>query len=129
ANALVEQRNFSATWAAREAGWLVSPLFTTEARSSSHRSLVQECSQIPLFIIEDETGRRRISPRELAKYSHVWTIESELIRSAERLIGEVPGTGGIRALSVALGGSAFELSELPILCGAADKRIGEAFLG
>jgi molecular chaperone HtpG len=125
--AMVRERQYSLTGATREAGWLVAPLLNGLA-AEAQQMIINVVGGLPLFLIEDRKGRRAASASELAESKHFWTLESELIRSAEKMIGEVATSGSLGALGRALGGSMFDLPEDPMLCGHGETHLRATLL-
>lgn len=120
-NELIHVRNFSLTWAVREARYLSEPLFGSPrhneepVRPKSSELLLGELRRIPILVTESPKGRTNISADDLAELDHFWTIDCELMRSAERLLGEVSGNASLRDLGRGLSTGLVELPEQTVL--------------
>ena len=125
---LMSEEQFSVTWATREAAFLLDPLLSHIARASSRLTFIRVASTIPLFLVEVKDERQAISVTDLRNYEHIWTAESELIRSAESLIGEASSTGSINLLTRVMPGAALSPVPQPMLCRAEQGHLRETFL-
>ena len=105
--ALYEQRNYSLTWAIREAKYLLQPLLNPSRRGlDGHENispldntkLYERIKEIPLVLVEKDEQRNAISPLEFAKIPSFWIVNSPSFRHAESLIREVPSTASLSAL-------------------------------
>lgn len=100
-------RAFSLTWAIEEARFLVMPLLENRdgAKQISKGLWDEALCELPIIAVESEGQRRAVSPDELRKEPHFWTIDCGLFQSAERLIREAGSTmslsGAIKALNIA----------------------------
>ena len=120
-NSLLETRGHSLTWAIQEAHYLLSPLFTGSTHLGNRNEALKEellrdaVADVRLHLIETAHRREAVSTNGLRKIPKFWTITCPLLRSAEHLIRETPGSASIRSVLAALG-SEVPLPEDPIFC-------------
>lgn len=101
--ALVAERGFSLTWAAKEARYLMSSLTQQTPAASDRELYLSAASTVPTFVIDDGQERRLASAAEVASSPKVWTVHAALFRSAESLLREVSTSASVAALTSALG--------------------------
>lgn len=127
---LHERRQFSLTWATHESRYLLSSLL--EARSpdpggrfkpSDWGLLLDSIRHLPVLLIEHHNKRSAISPAELSRTPHFWTIDSQFFRSAELLIREVAGEGSLSSLIGSLRSDSIQFPEEPVLCGFVPRSV------
>jgi len=102
---LHSKRSFSLTWATQESSYLLSALtHQAESKAQSVNLLVEELEKLPVLLVEGNgQNRRALSPEELAISKAFWTSDSELFRSAEKLLKEVPTSTSLNAVVGTLG--------------------------
>ena len=86
---LISKRAFSATWAAGETPYLISPLLGYGSRNTSpinSSSLLDALQDIPCVMVEQDGKMAARTPREISKEAVFWVIDSGLMRSAELLL-------------------------------------------
>jgi molecular chaperone HtpG len=121
----LQARGYSVTWAAGEADWLVSPLFSPmqeRADPLNPQVLAEAVRATPIFLIEQAGKRHLTSAVELDELAEFWTIESLSARSAEVVIKESSGQVSLTSLMRALGVPKDELPPDPLVCGLERSR-------
>ncbi len=107
--ALVAERNFSVTWAAREARWLISPLLREGALDQDAFDRI--AAELPSLVVDEGGSRRLASPGEVNRAGGFWTVQSAFHESAEAVLRELPSEVSVAALSEALGVEGFDAPE------------------
>lgn len=123
---LREERNYSLTWATREAKFLAGPLYARsggEATPEDRSLLIKELSTIPALIVEEGHERKAVSASGLSSSAHIWTIDCPLFDSAESMLREVPGSSSLHALSESAFEGKLALESDPILAGYQPRHI------
>jgi molecular chaperone HtpG len=121
ARELYSNRSFSLTWAAEEARYLAKPL-QGERRDQqgtpiSSVLLSEEMEQLDVLPVEENGERKLISARALAERPEFWTIESELLRSAEPLIREASTSASLSSIIAVIDVGRMAFPDSLVLCG------------
>lgn len=114
-NALQRDRNFSITWSVHEATFLAQPFLRESAltnRGLANRAL----ADVPLLLIDSDTGRSAMDYNELQKHQEFWTVEGVIYDSAEALLREVASPASLRTVIGSLQSSSLDLPRGLILC-------------
>jgi hypothetical protein len=116
-SALHERRSFSLTWATGEVLFMVKQFLESNRASDAVAwpILKGEIEKLPTVLVEHRGERRALSPVEIASEPSFWTSESALLKSAERLIKEVPGSASLSALFASFGAPGLGLPDGMIL--------------
>lgn len=94
----VEQ--FSPTRAVAELRLQAGTLLSSGA---THQELLERAvATLPLFVVEDDDGRRALSLDQLDTLVPYWTVESSLARSLENLLRSAPAALSLRELAARL---------------------------
>jgi hypothetical protein len=132
AEALQTERGLSMTWAGQEAELLVRQLIMSESRVARPRkeskatdpsALKDEMKQQPLFLIEEGGARTLAAAADLASEERLWTVDSALVRAAERILREIPADGSLSAISSGFETNAFSLPDGRTLVGYSPNSI------
>ena len=120
-----EKLNFSPTWAATEAGFLVQPLLDASERSRpiDVSLLEKKLAEIPSILLERDANREIVSVEELNKIPSFWTIDSTGIRSLESLFKEVPQPLSLSSFSNVVTASTLNLPDEPVLGGLKESGV------
>ncbi|RAI43092.1 hypothetical protein CH341_16150 [Rhodoplanes roseus] len=103
---LATEEGYSLSRAVGEAPFIAS-LLLAQTNSLSRPSLLSKAiSQTPLIIVEDGSGRRKISYEDLRALGEFWTVESPLSRSIETFVREAPSDITASSIIKTLGNSA-----------------------
>jgi hypothetical protein len=94
---LTGAESFSPTRAVREVRLQASRILAGRAREP--QALRAAMRRLPLYIVEDQDGRRPISLDDLDTIVPYYSIESSLISSLENVLGSVPGSLSLLDLS------------------------------
>lgn len=117
---LTQKRSFSLTWATGETSYLLEPLLRTQDSHTTgalNPKLLKDALQsIPCLLIEEAGKRKAISPKELSESKELWTIDCDLLSSAESLIREVSSTASLESLVNALNVIDFKFPDAPVVC-------------
>jgi hypothetical protein len=111
----MRDRSFSLTWAVQEAQYLLSPL-TKQSNPVNWDSLIASARNLPVLLVEQAGSRQAMSPSDLDRHPHFWTVHCGLFRSAELLIREVKSEASLSNLVQALQVEDLRLPSDPILC-------------
>lgn len=119
ADELQSARSFSLTWAAEEARYLARLLLEKDRRVApvSAALLDEKLGELYVLPIEEGGQRKLISSQGLAKRTEFWTIESELLRSAEPLIREASTSASLARVITAIDVEGFAFPDSLVLCG------------
>ena len=121
-----KKNGFSLTWASSETLYLLNPLLNSYWKDNrdrfeplDHQLLNDAINEIPSILIEKGKSRVALSPKEIQNEDIVWTIDCDLLRSAESLIKEIPTNTSLTDLmDILYSSSEHKLYELNcILCG------------
>jgi hypothetical protein len=116
-NRLTQVENYSLTWAANNAITLV-PIVLTDGSGDDAvlpSELRTQMKSLPVYVVE-KTGRRlNIDFNQLVQENSFWTVDCQLVRSAEQLVREVKSNSNVSDLVRALGDPAQELPSGTIL--------------
>jgi molecular chaperone HtpG len=114
---LTKAENYSLTWAANNAITLVP--FGLNSGIDNDAVLPSELrnslKSLPIYIVEKLGKRINISFNELTKEDLFWTVDCQLVRSAEQLVREVKSNSNVADLVKALGDPAQALPDGTIL--------------
>lgn len=118
---LFEDRGFSQSWAASEAKYLMGRLFSDINKRNIRNPidgslLLEKLRQMPIVLIEEKGARRLFSATEVDRLDEFWTIESNLVQSAESFIREAQGKGSIAQILSMLS-EEVQLPSGALLCG------------
>jgi molecular chaperone HtpG len=111
---LVDSERYSISWATSQIPFLSSALFSQRARGGNQQLRRNAIAELPLFIIEEGEDRKVASLVDLKKAASFWTMDSVMMRSAERLVRESSSEITIRQLMSACHGT--KIPEGTILC-------------
>jgi molecular chaperone HtpG len=112
---LIDTRNYSLTWAAREAAWLSTPLI--EARAVNPSLLFKVGAELSLLLADSGEERKLTSPAEVSNLEHFWTMDAGVLRSADALLREIPGSVSLAKLEQVFGPGAFVLPPGTVVSG------------
>lgn len=120
--ALHAARGQSITWAAQEAEVLLGALLEKERRGGLFAAvhpmaLEEEIKRQPLVLIEVDGERSMKAGCELQEEGRLWTVDSGLVRAAERILREIPGKGSLHAIASGFERGGFSLPEGMTLVG------------
>lgn len=121
---LRSRRNFSLTWAAQEAQYLLLPLFGKEwaGRDESKPEPVSpsvfrsSLKTVPILVVETGGARRTYSVDQLHASPAFWTVDCALCRSVECLLREIPTESSLLSVTTALTSQGIGLPAEQILC-------------
>mgnify|MGYP000669331598 CR=1 FL=1 len=121
---LYKSKGFSLTWASSEALYLLRPLIhnlnsDTKFEPISKALLSKAINEIPAILVEQDNKRISLSPNDIQNKHEIWTIDSNLIRSAESLIREASVNSSLSSLMNSLyTNDEYKLNEMNcLLCG------------
>jgi molecular chaperone HtpG len=102
---LIAEENYSLTWATNNAITLVPFSFFDEGRGEVivPDALRKRMKELPVYIVEKEGKRINIEFNELVKEETFWTVDCQLIGSAERLVREANTNSTVVGIVGALG--------------------------
>jgi len=92
---------FSLTWAINESPYLLGPLIKNSHTSeesvdpSDESLLYNSLNKAEIFLIEQNLHRKAVSIDFLNNIKNIWIIDSNLFRSAESLIKEIPTSSSL----------------------------------
>jgi molecular chaperone HtpG len=113
---LTQVENYSLTWAANNAINLVPFDFRgSENEAVLPGKLREHMKSLPVYIVEKSGKRINIDFNGLAKEKIFWTVDSQLMKSAERLVREAKSNSTVSDIVVALGDPAQKLPSGTIL--------------
>ena len=121
---LTSKRSFSPTWATGETQYLLAPLLRSSRQEGlplSRKLLHEALRAIPCVMVEENGKRICRSPESLLQTKELWTIDCDLLSSAESLIREVASAASLSELVKALNVSDFEFPNAPVVCGASHR--------
>jgi molecular chaperone HtpG len=116
-NRLIEVEHYSLTWAANNAITLV-PFGLTGGIDSDAvlpNELREHMKSLPIYIVEKSGKRMNIDFNDLTKEKTFWTVDSQLVQSAEQLVRETKSNSTVSDIVVALGDHAQKLPTGTIL--------------
>ncbi|WP_174367387.1 ATP-binding protein [Deinococcus sp. JMULE3] len=117
-NNLVNEKNFSLTWAVAEAKWLLPPI--TEESHSRYRPIRQELlneelKKIPLILVDIADKRENISIEQLNQYNSFWVIDWDFNSAVNNVLKNAPVSLSIKNIMKELSLESSEMPEEPIL--------------
>jgi molecular chaperone HtpG len=101
-DSLKDQRGYSLTWAAQEARLMMHGL-GNENFLSSNVAYERMFSDLKINLIEEDGERKVVSAGDIKERAELWTIDCQMIRSAEYLIREVKGSKSLSKVVEAAG--------------------------
>ncbi len=112
--------NFSITWVALEAKYLLGPLwlYNDESLAWNESILKHEIRKLPTLIVETNGKREAVAPFKLKEYNGFWTIQCSFYSFAESLVREVPGDASVSGIISNLNIKNFSLPNEPVLSGS-----------
>lgn len=114
---LTDNEHYSLTWAVRNATMLISPLVYEERMGAVLPGKLRESLRsLPVFIVEHKGSRHGASLTSLKDCGEFWTVDCELVRSAESLIKEVSSSASLGSIVETLGDKRLGLPEGTVLC-------------
>jgi molecular chaperone HtpG len=118
---LINTEKFSLTWATNEAHYLATPLVQNfRGRAKDPDALNDLVETLPVYLVEEERRRSARSLSDLKAYGSFWTAESELMRSADRLVREMVGDVSIANTLASISGNKIQLPS-PLLTNLAGQ--------
>jgi hypothetical protein len=114
-NRLVKEENYSLTWAANNAIMLVPFGFTDSRDTLLPNDLRDHMKGLPVYIVEKNGRRTNIAFNELVKEETFWTVDCQLVQSAEGLVKESKADSTVENIVKALGDIAQQLPQGTIL--------------
>jgi hypothetical protein len=112
---LMQEENYSLTWAANNAIMLVPFGFTDNRDAILPNELRDHMKGLPVYIVEKNGRRTNIAFNELAKEETFWTVDCQLVQSAEGLVKESKADSTVANIVTALGDTAQQLPPGTIL--------------
>ena len=101
---LKEEEGYSLTWAVNNAVGLVPYSFDDSSRGAVFQDALRErMNELPIYIVEKDRMRRNVSLKELLADKEFWTVDCELVRSTEKLLGEVATSSTVAEVIGSLG--------------------------
>jgi hypothetical protein len=133
ADELQTRRSLSMTWAGQEAELLLKQLLAKEtgpsmrARSSTpaidQSAFKDEMKGQALLLVESEGTRSLAAATTLTGEQRLWTVDSALVRAAERILREIPADGSLNAISSGFETDAFRLPDGITLVGYSPQSV------
>lgn len=117
---LHEKRQFSLTWATREARYLLNRLLRNEpndAEALKPNLLDHAVQEIPTLLVEHNGERQVVSPAHFSSEEKFWMSDCQLFRSAEMLIREIPNQVSVATLITFLFSEGCDFPNEPLLTG------------
>jgi hypothetical protein len=124
--ALEKERGFSPSWAAREARYLLGPFFerASEFGQPEEKAVAltdphlmrKALLDLPCMLVEQGGKRIKTTLRVVQGHDSFWTVESFFFRSAEDLLKEVPSSGSLSSLLLAVGANGVSIPNGTLLC-------------
>ena len=113
---LVVEEGYSLTWSHNQVPFLMYPIFGEGPTRISQIGVFEKCLEdVPLLLLEDVSGRRSVSIREMQDVGGFWTVESSLMNSIEQFVKESKLEITAKTLIGAGVGAAYKLPDGPIL--------------
>ncbi|MGJ5178198.1 HD domain-containing protein [Bradyrhizobium oligotrophicum] len=112
---LIEEEGYSLTWAANNAIMLVPFDFLNQKDTLLPNELRERMKELPVYVVEKNGRRTNISFKELVKEQIFWTVDCQLVHSAEGLVRESKADSTVSSIVHALGDKAQELPAETIL--------------
>jgi molecular chaperone HtpG len=105
---LMTKENYSLTWSVNNAVMLVPFNLSEDTQSDAvlPNALRDRMKTLPIYIVEKSGARTNISFDDLIKEETFWTVDSELVRSAEQLVREAKTNATVSGIVTALGDKA-----------------------
>lgn len=116
AERLVSGEKYSISWASSQIPFLVNALVSGDADAINYSLQREALKKLPMFVIESEGRRRSASLAVLKADGSFWTVESEMTRSAERILREASTELTLKQLMEILERDAPWLPEGVIVC-------------
>jgi hypothetical protein len=111
---IYENKSYSLSWAVNEVKHLERPL--KEGRAEDSEQYYEERAKVPSILIEKEGKREAISKSNLAECNKIWTIDSPLLRRANRLFVNLPVQKSYKELINDLDLPLDEIPSDPLIC-------------
>ncbi len=86
--ALYKERSFSIAWAVEAAQFIIRPLRKRTINNSE--ILDKEMKNVPIILVERENERIPMTLSDLESSGKFWTVDSPLLRRADRLFRDMP---------------------------------------
>lgn len=126
-DALRNDRGQSLTWAAQEGETQLELLLEGDpygnqpevVRPVDPSALQQSIRAEPLVLIEREGERSLVAAEHLAGEDRLWTVDSGLVRAAERILREISADGSLHAIASGFSDDVFALPNGATLVGYA----------
>ena len=87
---MVAEEHYTVTWAISQIAYIISPLIASRARVTRRDLQRDALRELPMFLVESNNERKAASLQDLHSAGNFWSIQSELLRSAETLVREAP---------------------------------------
>src|SRR5882757_5845064 len=105
----MKEENYSLTWAANNAIMLVPFGFTDNRDTLLPNELRDHMKELPVYIVEKNGRRTNVTFNELVKEETFWTVDCQLVQSAEGLVKESKADSTVANVVTALGDKAAQL--------------------
>jgi molecular chaperone HtpG len=112
---LMEEENYSLTWAANNAIMLVPFGFADNREALLPSELREHMKGLPVYIVEKNGKRINTHFNDLIKEEQFWTVDCQLVDSAEGLVREAKANSTVANIIAALGDKAQALPQGTIL--------------
>lgn len=112
---LMREEKYSLTWAANNAIMLVPFGFTNSQDALLPNELRERMKTLPVYIVEKNGRRTNVAFNELLQEETFWTVDCQLIQSAEGLVKESKADSTVASIVNALGDKAQQLPSGTIL--------------
>ncbi|MET3335831.1 molecular chaperone HtpG [Bradyrhizobium japonicum] len=112
---LVREEKYSLTWAANNAIMLVPFGFSNAQDALLPSELRERMKTLPVYIVEKDGRRTNIAFNDLTKENTFWTVDCQLVQSAEGLVKESKADSTVASVVNALGDKAQQLPSGTIL--------------
>jgi hypothetical protein len=111
---LTNEEGYSLTWATSEIPFLIAPVVGVPPKDQD--ALHKIIATLPMYITETEVGRQLLSVEQLKELGSFSTVESETLRSAERMVRELPALKSVSQLINATGDRSAILPNGAVVC-------------
>ncbi len=108
---LMDEEKYSLTWAANNAIMLAPFGFSESQEAMLPSELREHMKGLPVYIVEKNGNRLNVAFNDLAKEQNFWTIDCQLVSSAEGLVREAKANSTVASIITALGDKAQVLPE------------------
>jgi molecular chaperone HtpG len=113
---LIADEGFSLTWSVNSATSLVPGVGYGSSAGPVRPDLFRErTKELPICIVEENGTRNNVKFTDLLRRKHFWTVDCQLFRSAETVLGEAAGNATVSGILGALGDSKQILPEGVVL--------------